>query len=446
VRAEGIAALSFVPLIASSKLIGKFMAYYDAAHAFTQHETDLAVTIARQMGFAIEQSRQQALIDTIPALVWTALPDGSHTFQNRRWLEFTGIPAAAVARGGWISGFHPEDRAKILDKWRSAILTGKPFEIEARARSATGEYRTLLIRAAAFRDDTGAIVKWYGVSTDIEDRKRAEAEVRESVRRYREVQTELAHASRVATMGQLTASIAHEVNQPITAAVMNANTALRWLSARRPNLEEARRALGRIVENGNRAGEVIGRIRALIKKAPPQKNALGINDAILEVVALTHGEAVKNGVSVRTQLAEGLPTIEGDRVQLQQVILNLVINAVEAMNEPNEAPRDLLISSEVAEPDGVLVAVRDTGPGLAPDTLGRLFEAFYSTKADGMGMGLSICRSIIEAHGGRLWASANEPCGAVFQFTAPAQSRSRGVIGRGAFRHAGSGALKLDDD
>jgi C4-dicarboxylate-specific signal transduction histidine kinase len=259
------------------------------------------------------------------------------------------------------------------------------------------------------------------------------------------VQTELAHASRVATMGQLTASIAHEVNQPITAAVTNANTALRWLSARRPNLEEARRALGRIVENGNRAGEVISRIRALIQKAPPQKNALGINDAILEVVALTHGEAVKNGVSVRTQLAEGLPTIEGYRVQLQQVILNLVINAVEAMSEPNEAPRDLMISSEVAEPD-VLVAVRDTGPGLAPDTLGRLFEAFYSTKADGMGMGLSICRSIIEAHGGRLWASANEPYGAVFQFTVPAQSRSRGVIGRGAFRHAGSGALKLDDD
>jgi signal transduction histidine kinase len=222
----------------------------------------------------------------------------------------------------------------------------------------------------------------------------------------------------------------------MTTSLYAANTALRWLSARRPNLEEARRALGRIVENGNRAGEVIGRIRALIKKAPPQKNALGINDAILEVVALTHGEAVKNGVSVRTQLAEGLPTIEGDRVQLQQVILNLVINAVEAMSEPNEAPRDLLISSEVAEPDGVLVAVRDTGPGLAPDTLGRLFEAFYSTKADGMGMGLSICRSIIEAHGGRLWASANEPCGAVFQFTAPAQSRSRGVIGRGTFRHA----------
>ncbi len=176
------------------------------------------------------------------------------------------------------------------------------------------------------------------------------------------------------------------------------------------------------MENGNRAGEVISRIRALIKKAPPRKDGVTINDAILEVVALTHGEAVKNRVSVRTRLAEGLPTIEGDRVQLQQVILNLIINAIEAMSGQNEAPRELLLSTEKAEPDGVLVAVRDSGPGLAPEALGRLFEAFYTTKTSGMGMGLSICRSIVEAHGGRLWASANEPHGAVFQFTVPAHA------------------------
>jgi C4-dicarboxylate-specific signal transduction histidine kinase len=231
---------------------------------------------------------------------------------------------------------------------------------------------------------------------------------------------ELAHANRVATMGQLTASIAHEVNQPIAAAVTNANAGLRWLSAPRPDLEEAKQALGRIVENGTRAGAVISRIRALIKKAPPRKDGVAINDAILEVVALTHGEAVKNGVSVRTLLAEDLPTVEGDRVQLQQVILNLVVNAIEAMSGMNEVARDLLLSTEKVEPDGLLVAVRDSGPGLALATLEHLFDAFYTTKADGMGLGLSICRSIIEAHGGRLWVSPNEPHGAVFQFTLPA--------------------------
>ncbi len=233
-------------------------------------------------------------------------------------------------------------------------------------------------------------------------------------RQYREMQSELAHANRVATMGQLTASIAHEVNQPIAAAVANAQAALRWLRGERPDLEEVRQALGRILENGHRAGDVIGRIRALIKKAPPQKDAVAINDVILEAIALTHGEATKNGVSVRTQLAEGLPTIEADRVQLQQVILNLIVNGIEAMSETTDAPRELLLSTEKADPDGVLVAVRDSGPGLAPETLSPLFDAFYTTKANGMGMGLSICRSIIEAHGGRLWATRCEPRGALF--------------------------------
>jgi predicted ATPase/signal transduction histidine kinase len=246
-------------------------------------------------------------------------------------------------------------------------------------------------------------------------------EARENERRYREVQSELAHANRVATMGLLTASIAHEVNQPIAASAINANAGLRWLSVEPPNLEEARHAFERVAENANRAGEVIGRIRALIQKAPPRRDGVSISDAIREVVALTHGEAAKNGVSQRTQLAEGLPIIAGDLVQLQQVILNLIINAIEAMHSADEAPRDLLITAEKGAPDGVLVAVRDSGPGLAPEALGRLFEAFYTTKASGMGMGLSICRAIIEDHGGRLWADANEPRGTVFWFTLPGE-------------------------
>jgi PAS domain S-box-containing protein len=227
----------------------------------------------------------------------------------------------------------------------------------------------VLIGAAALEGDRAV-----AFVLDLTEQKRAEAEARESERRYREAQMELAHANRVATMGRLTASIAHEMNQPIAAAVTNARAGLRWLNAEHPDLEEARQAFARILEDGNRASEVIGRIRALVEKAPPRKDGLAINAAILEVVAPTHGEAVKNGVSVRTQLAEGLPIVEGDRVQLQQVILNLIVNAIEAMSGTDKAPRDLLISTEKAEPDGVLVAARDSGPGLAAETLERLFD------------------------------------------------------------------------
>jgi PAS domain S-box-containing protein len=243
------------------------------------------------------------------------------------------------------------------------------------------------------------------------ERKRAEEA-------FREVQLELAHANRVATVGQLTASITHEVNQPITAAVTYALAARRFLSAEPPNLREVDDALSLIVREGNRAGEVVGRIRALIKKAPARKDAVEINDAIREVIALTRAEATNNSVSVRTQLAEGLPRVQGDRVQLQQILLNLIINAVEAMRDVGEGERELLISSR-HEPDGVSVEVRDSGPGFAGADIDRVFEAFYSTKSSGLGLGLSICRSIIEAHNGQLWARPNMPRGAIFRFTVP---------------------------
>jgi C4-dicarboxylate-specific signal transduction histidine kinase len=295
------------------------------------------------------------------------------------------------------------------------IGTVQPFEKEYFRKD--GSRVPVLVGAATFEERGNQAVAFV---LDLTERRRAEAEAYESERRYREIQMELAHANRVATMGQLTASIAHEVNQPIAASVTNAHAALRWLNAPQPNLSEARQALGRIVDNGSRAGDVIGRIRALIKKAPLRKDGVAINDAVLEVVALTHGEAMKNGVSVRTQLAEDLPPVEGDRVQLQQVILNLIVNAIEAMGGTNDAPRELLINTGTTEPSAVLVAVGDSGPGLAPAVLERLFGAFYTTKPNGLGLGLSICRSIIEAHGGRLWASPNRPRGAVFQFILPA--------------------------
>jgi C4-dicarboxylate-specific signal transduction histidine kinase len=236
-------------------------------------------------------------------------------------------------------------------------------------------------------------------------------------RQYREMQGDLAHANRVATMGQLTASIAHEIKQPVATAHNNAAAALRFLDKSPPDVAEVREALTCIVDDTDRASEVVDRIASLFKKAPPRKEVLDLNASILEVIVLTRGEAVKTGVTVSTQLADELPRIECDRVQLQQVMLNLIVNAIQSMSGIEDGRRELHISTMNMGPEGVRVAVRDTGPGLRPESLPRLFEPFYTTKPDGMGMGLSICRSIIEAHGGRLWATNCEPRGALFQFT-----------------------------
>ena len=235
----------------------------------------------------------------------------------------------------------------------------------------------------------------------------------------RETQVDLAHVDRITTVGRLTASIAPEVTQPIAAIVTNAQAARHFLDRRPPDLDEVREVLDCIVREAYRASDVIYRIRGLLKEAPPKKERAEINRAIRDVLELTRGEATKNGVSVRTQFAEPSPVVQADRVQLQQVILNLIINAVEAMSSMREGARELLICTEKAESNGALVAVRDSGPGLDLKSVDRLFEAFYTTKVHGMGVGLAICRSIIEAHGGRIWAGANEPRGAVFQFTVP---------------------------
>jgi signal transduction histidine kinase len=235
----------------------------------------------------------------------------------------------------------------------------------------------------------------------------------------RESQTGLAHANRVTAMGQLAASIVHETMQPVSAAVTNAEAGITWLSAQPPNVAEARQALDRIVRDGKRASDVIGRIRALSRKAAPQKDNLAINEVILDVMALTRGEAVKNSISVQTQLAEDLPLIQGDRIELQQVILNLIINAIEAMSDVRERSRELRITTRKDPSYGVLVTVRDSGPGVDPESLQRLFDAFYTTKPGGMGMGLSICRTIVEAHGGKIWASREAGPGATVQFALP---------------------------
>jgi len=240
-------------------------------------------------------------------------------------------------------------------------------------------------------------------------------------RQYREVQMHLAHANRVATIGQLSASIAHELKQPLSAVVTNGGATLRWLARNQPEIEEAKQAVKRIIKDANRASEVLSRIHRLVKRESLRTDALNVNDAILEVIPLIHSEAVKNGVTIQRQLTDRLPSIQGDRIQLQQVILNLMVNAIQAMSGLTEGIRELHIGTESAEEEGVRIGVRDTGPGLSAENLQRLFEPFYTTKPNGMGMGLSICRSIIEDHGGRLWATGLHPHGALFQFTIPAR-------------------------
>jgi PAS domain S-box-containing protein len=307
---------------------------------------------------------------------------------------------------------HPDDLDRVNKNIEDAVREKRSFANEFRVMLPDGTIKHVEATNNPVFSASGELLEIVATGVDVTERKRAEEA-------YREAQMELAHANRVATLGQLTSSIAHEVSQPIAAAVTYASAARRFLSAEPPNLREVDEALCLIVKEGNRAGEVVGRIRALIKKAPARKDAVEINDAILEVIALTRAEAANSNVSVRTQLTEGLPRIQGDRVQLQQVLLNLIINAIESMREVGEEERELLIGTR-SEPEGVSVEVRDSGPGFTSAAVERVFEAFYTTKPSGLGLGLSICRSIIEAHDGRLWASPNVPRGAIFGFMAPA--------------------------
>jgi C4-dicarboxylate-specific signal transduction histidine kinase len=249
-------------------------------------------------------------------------------------------------------------------------------------------------------------------------------ELRQANETLGDVQTELARVSRVMTLGELTASIAHEVNQPLAAIVTNANACLRWLGGATPNMFEARNAVERIIKDGYRASDVISRVRALVKKTPPREDSVDLNEVIIEVFALAQSEARRNRVSLKQQLKENLPRVRGDRVQLQQVILNLIINGLEAIGKSKDGTRELSVNTDQDDDNNVIVAVSDFGEGLDSANFERVFDAFFTTKPDGMGMGLAISRTIIESHGGRLWATANSPRGAVFQFTLPVDAES----------------------
>jgi PAS domain S-box-containing protein len=355
---------------------------------------------------------------------WYWETDRDHKFTRvtdyERLLAGGFAPASRIELARWEFAADVESEPEKWELHRSILEARQPFRdfvyLATRSDGSLVYYKT---SGKPVFDANGEFRGYRGTGTDVTALRTAEAEARENEQRYRKAELELAHANRVATMGQLTASITHEVNQPVTAAVTYALAARRWLSAEPPNFREVDDALSLVVREGKRAGEVVKRIRALIKKTAARKDVVAIDDAILEVIALTRTEAANNRISVRTQLAEGLPHVRGDRVQLQQVMLNLIVNSIQSMSGVEDGNRELHISTVSIEPEGVSVAVRDTGHGPRPESLPRLFEPFYTTKPDGMGMGLSICRSIIEAHGGRLWATGCEPRGALFQFTVP---------------------------
>ncbi|MBZ5657128.1 MAG: PAS domain-containing protein [Acidobacteriia bacterium] len=356
------------------------------------------------------------VIDTIPQQIWSGPPDGSLDFCNAQWRSYMGLTQEELQGEGWQSMLHPEDKERVLKAWRESVLNGTPYEQEERHRGADGQYRWFLARGVPLRDSTGRIVRWYGTNTDIEDRKRAEQSLHEA-------QAELAHVTRAVAMGELVASIAHEVNQPLTAVVTTSNFALRQLASGTPNLQELQEAMKEIVEDATRVSAVISQVRALLlKKGAPDRVELNINDLIQEVTVLLRNEAALSRVQVRLDLAADLPLILGDRVQLQQVLINLAMNGIDAMRTVNDRPRKLEIKSE-KHADGVLIQVQDSGIGLDPERADRIFEPFFTTKPQGIGMGLSISRSIIESHGGRL-RTVSRSQGAIFQFILPAIGNS----------------------
>ncbi len=545
---EGLRAAFGFPVLLGREVLGVIELDSRKIRRPDRELLDMMADLGSQIGQFIERRRaEQALreseresrriVNTIPGLVAMLAPDGHVQTVNDQLFEYCGQTLEAIRQWATNGIVHSDDLPQVAQVFQQGIASGEPYEVEGRIQRFDGAYRWFQIRGLPLRDTRGQVVRWYSLLTDIEDRKRAEVELRHAydsfvdaqrlsktgtfitdivgdnhnwseelyrihefepgskvtVQRFRELvhpddlpefeaknalamtggdvkiayrivtprggvkhlrgiahvigqsdgrplfigavqdvtesvvaeealssaRSELAHVTRVTAMGELTASIAHEVKQPVAAAVTSAQTALRWLEAQPPELGEVRDALSRIVRAGKRAGDVVGRIRALVSKTPPRKDSVEINAAIREVVELTRGEAVKNRVSVRMELAEGLPPILGDRVQLQQVILNLILNGIEAMSAGGETSRELRIRTRRDDGGGVLVTVADSGPGLATGELEQVFAAFYTTKPGGLGLGLSICKSIIEAHDGRLWASPNEPRGAVFQFTLP---------------------------
>jgi PAS domain S-box-containing protein len=362
--------------------------------------------LQRTLLLADEERRFREAIETMPAIAFIARSDGYCTFVKRGWVEFTGLTVEETSGSGWQTAVHTDDLSHVVNKWRAALASGESLEHEIRVRRvADGVYRWFLMRAVPLRDKRGKILKWCGAATDIDDRQRAQ-----------QLQTNLAHVSRVNAMGELVASISHELAQPIMASTVNAKASLRWLRHDPPDLTKVREGTEKIIEAGTLASEIIDRLRSLYKKDPPQRELVAMEEVIDEMARMLRSEARKHGVSIRTDINDDLPTTVADRVQIQQVLMNLMLNGIEAMIDTGGVLTVKLQSGIRSE---IQVSVGDTGPGLPPGKADQLFEAFFTTKPQGSGMGLSISKSIVEAHDGRIWATMNEGRGATFHFTLP---------------------------
>jgi PAS domain S-box-containing protein len=412
-----------MPIVKQKKLIG--LLYLEnnlTPRVFTPDRVTILQLLASQAAISLENAAlytdlqlQVGLLQHLPVSAWTLKPDGTPDFVNQVWLEFSGQTLEFVRShpDAWMTAVHPEDRVTAAMRFWEGVRSGRGFAFETRSlRAQDGTYRWHLQQAVVLRDSEGKVLKFVGTTTDIDDQKRSEEALRQA-------QSDLAHANRVTTMGELTASLAHEISQPISGAITTANVCLRKLESNRPDLDEVRAVVTRFGRDARRAAEIIDRIRSQFEKGSGSRETLDINEIARETIALLRDEATRHNISVRTELAADLPQIVGDRVQLQQVAMNLIVNSIEAMKN-FEGTRELIIQSQQAEHAEILVSVSDTGPGFPPELAEQIFDPFFTTKPHGTGMGLRISRSIAVSHGGYLSAVASRGHGATFHLKLPA--------------------------
>ena len=416
---EGIVSFAGYPLLVGSRTLGVIAMFSRKPLATGTPEAlaSIADLIAQGIEGKHAEDKLRAserdlslIIETIPGLVWCAAPDGELNYMNQRLLDYSGTSAGAWAQLGWKDLLHPDDAEPAAQAWSRAVATGQPLEVQCRLRRADGTYRWFQALGQAAADRQGGVTRWYGLLIDIDDRKNTEEALRTS-------QARLSRAIQKATVGEFAAAIAHEVNQPLAAVVANGHACLRFLSAQPPNVAGALEAAESIIRDGKDAGEVVRRIRALFKRAAAEKSMVNVNHVIGEVLRLLAGEIARRGVSVDTDLWEDAPLVYGDRVQLQHLILNLLLNGMDAMESVGDRPKRLWIRSNPDSRGQIQIELRDNGVGL--EDPGKIFEAFFTTKENGMGMGLAICRSIVEAHEGKLWIAPQEGPGATFCVTLP---------------------------
>ena len=416
--AANIAATAFQ----NARLIGELRRAQEALRAreeeLSKARDELEIRVEERTSELRRSEREfRDVINTIPTVVWSALSDGSNTYVNRRFVEYSGMPAEQMTGStGWHAVIHPDDLRRHRAKWIARVRTGEPFEEEVRFRRADGQYRWHLQRGVALRDEAGNIVKWYGVLTDIEDRKRAEDKIRKQEDHLRDTRVKLNHASQIATVAELSASIAHELNQPLAAVFANAQAAKRWLLANPPNLPETNASIDRIMRDARAADEVVQHVRALFKRESFVKQDVRIPDMLSEAVRFMREDPKKRDVPIDYWFDEHLPTVSADLTQMQQVFINLISNAIEATGDGQIGPR-VMVRASATDQKQMLIQVIDNGPGVGDRE--RIFDAFVTTKKNGMGIGLAISRSIIEAHGGRLWAENHPEGGAIFNVSLP---------------------------